>query len=158
MTESASVSIRAHVPFISSSLCRCAWLTHALLRECHTARPAELPPIAAVHSLRLDLGAASSSASTCPLDSWEDFHVSLSEPRAALPSHLLLRPPEIEPESAHAPRHHVADVDWSRPAAHRHVARSIYHISQGDEPYYADASAKAGRRAPAQTDAHGLRC
>ena len=142
------------------SLLRCAWLTHALLRECHVARPSDLPPISAAHSLRADFGAASSTChyredfyvapEPCHVsESWEDFHVALADPEAALPAGLQLRT-----RAAPARRVHVSrDVDWSRPPRVT-AAASIYHVSQGDEPYYGDA----GKRAPTQTDAHGLRC
>jgi hypothetical protein len=43
-------------------------------------------------------------------------------------------------------------IDYSRPSRYREPPRSIYHVSQGRQPYYGD-----GRAVRSQTDTHGLR-
>ena len=109
-----------------------------------------------------------------PLDSWEDIGDALlgasgeesaggpsrssSAAAFALPPALSL-PSDSHTSPAAAPpdlRAPFRLVDYSRPERYRQQRlRSIYHISQGDQPYYAEGSAAA---VTSQTDAHGLRC
>lgn len=91
-----------------------------------------------------------------PLQSWEEMEEALDGAWAA-----VCCPPAASSSSAVANGAHGAappsappylTADYSRPARYRHVVRSIYHVSQGDQPLYGE-----GRAARSQTDAHGLR-
>ena len=65
----------------------------------------------------------------------------------------------------HARPHRNPAVDYNRPPQYRYRPRSIYHVSEGDQPYYGeDDAGPSGIRSDrdregryAHTDAHGLR-
>jgi hypothetical protein len=68
-------------------------------------------------------------------ESWEDLDAaSLTLPAAPPP------PPPL----AALPSSSSSLIDYSRPPAYMYRSRSIYHISQGSQPYYGDGSSGGG--------------
>ena len=80
-------------------------------------------------------------------ESWEELAHQLDEAGASavLPAlSLMALKPTTAPTARVQPQLPAHLVDLSRPPQYRQRARSIYHISTGDQPYYGDGRDRSG--------------
>lgn len=143
------------------------WLTPAMVRRLQVAgvrvmhdpsrlglqrQPAPAPVCVSTarHGARVEVSVASL------VEDWEELDVGGGRLPAALSLPSL--PPPPPPAAAVPVRVLDTAIDYSRASAsaYRPRPRSIYHISQGDEPYYGEPGAEASGTC-IQTDANGLR-
>ena len=138
-------------------LSRCAWLDQHTLNVLRTG----LSPCTIEHSMQLPRPPAPCHHPEAgSLDSWEDLDLNLTEHLSLLQlsgAHTSLATKtdagQAPPLGAAAPQARTW-IDHSTPEHYRQLMRSIYHVSQGTQPFYGGGAAAMHQ---STTDSHGLR-